>query len=70
MTRAKLARVRVLEEKTGGALEVWAEVEDRPGLFRQVFPASGEEKTRADLEARKVGRLVRVEYGEEKRGRT
>lgn len=67
MTRAKLARVRVLEEKTGAALEVWAEVEDRPGLFRQVFPTSGEEKTRADIEARRA-RPVFVQYGEEKPG--
>lgn len=65
MTRGNLwARLRRLEDRKpeGAALEVWAEVEDAPHTLRQTFPPTGEEKTRQEVEGRRAGRLVIVEY--------
>lgn len=38
--RRRLARLEG-QRVAGQALEVWQEVEDAPGAFRQVFPAPG-----------------------------
>ena len=75
MTRASLrARLHALEVRKGAALEVWQAVEDAPGYFRQVFPrvgatsellppfAPGPVLRREEVEARKVARLIFVEY--------
>lgn len=53
MTRAKRARVRKLEARSGGRLEVWQEGEDTPGRFtRPDLLSSSPSLTRAEVLAR------------------
>lgn len=59
--RGRLARLEA--RQGGGGLEVWQEVEDAPGTFRQVFPrdeGTGDALTAPQVKARRPRPALRV----------